>query len=227
MDDILTTLVDLARLGAVGVGVAIALLFAVLIIRLKSIDQGTAGLLDNFMKWGFGLAVVFALVGLVPMFFQSGGSVPMRIAFSPDFETQGVSAPRIELPDGTPIQAGQKFALESSLTPQVVNVIADKTLAEVRNLREATATLTASVGAITAQRDSLATSIEPAPAVEDRLQHSSAQTERLSTEVARSISRGDYQRANTLSRQLQNVVVAADRPVATIARTTVPARPGG
>ena len=218
MDDILTTLVDLARLGAVGVGVAIALLVAVLIIRLKSIDRGTAKLLDNFMKWGFGLAVVFAVLGLVPAFFQPVGSVPMRIAFSPDFATQGLSPPRIELPDGTPVQPGQKFSLESSLTPQVVNVVADKTLADVKELRQTTATLNASVEAVTAQRDALATTIEPSPAVESTLEQSSAQTERLSTEVARSINLGDYQRANVLSRQLRNVVVAADRPVATIAR---------
>ena len=218
MDDILTTLVDLAKLGAVGVGVAIALLVAVLIFRLKSIDRGTARLLDNFMKWGFGLAVVFAVLGLVPMFFQQAGSVPMRIAFSPDFDTQGLSPPRIELPDGTRVQPGQRFALESSLTPQVVNVVADKTLDDVKNLREASANLTANVETITAQRNALAKTIEPAPAVEDNLQQSAARTDQLSNEVARSITRGDYQRANVLSRQLRNVVVAADRPVATISR---------
>lgn len=218
MDDVFTTLVDLAKLGAIGVGVAIALLVAVLIFRLKSIDRGTAKLLDSFMKWGFGLAVVFAVLGLVPTFFQPAGEVPMRIAFSPDFATQGLSPPRIELPDGTPVQPGQKFALVSSLTPQVVNVVADKTLADVKNLRQATATLTASVETITAQRDALATTIEPAAAAETKLEESSVQTERLRSEVARSINLGDYQRANVLSSRLRNVVVAADRPVATIAR---------
>lgn len=217
MDGILTTLVDLAKLGAIGVGVAIALLVAILIFKLKTIDRATAKLLDNFMKLGFGLAVIFAILGLVPTFFQPAGAVPIRIAFSPDFATQGLSPPRIELPDGTPVQPGQKFALESSLTPQVLNVVADKTLADVRNLRQATATLAASVEKISAQRDALATTIEPAPAVENTLEESSAQTEQLSTAVARSINLGHYQRANDLSRQLRNIVVAADRPVATIA----------
>lgn len=225
MDDIFSTLVDLAKLGAIGVGVAIALLVAVLIFRLKSIDEGTAKLLNNFMKWGFGLAAVFAIIGLVPTFFRPAGSVPMRIAFSPDFATQGLSPPRIELPDGTTVQPGQKFALESSLTPQVLNVVADKTLADVRNLRQATATLTASVETIKAQRDTLAKAIEPASAIEGRLEDSSARTERLTSEVARSVNIGDYQRANVLSRELRDVVTTAGRPVATIAAG--PPRPIG
>ena len=217
MDDIFSTIVDLARLGAIGVGVAIALLVAILIFRLKSIDEATAKLLNNFMKLGFGLAVVFAVIGLVPTFLRPAGAVPMRIAFSPDFATQGLSPPRIELPDGTAVQPGQKFALESSLTPQVLNVVADKTLADVRELRQASATLSASVETIKAQRDSLAKAIEPAPSVGTGLTELSARTEMLTNEVSRSISIGEYQRANQLSRQLRDVVATADRPVASIA----------
>ena len=219
MDGIFATIVDLAKLGALGVGVAIALLVAVLIFRLKTIEPGTAALIKDLMKWGFAVAVVFGLMGLVPLFLQKEGMVHARITISPDLATQGLSAPRIELPDGTVVQPGQRFALQSSLTPQVLYVIADKTLADVRQLRQATATLAASVKTISEQRDALATSIESTPAVEDSLIQSSAQTDLLSSEVTKSVNSGDYQRVNALTKRLQSVVVSANRPVATISAT--------
>ena len=212
-ENLLATVLELARLGAVGIGAIIALLAFFILYRSDTVDERKAALINRYMVFGFAFAVVAGGLGLVPLFVQSGGPIPVRLAFSPDFETQGLSPPKIELPDGTTVQPGRKFVLEPSLTAQVVTVGVDKTLEEVKSLRQTAARLVATNETVQGQRDALAAKIAPNPAAATNLSATSAEAKRIQDALTQSIAMGDYSRAATFSTRLNNNVERAERPV--------------
>ena len=221
MTSLFTTIVDLAKLGNLGVGVAILLMGFVLAFRTKPVDPDAAKLRGNFLKFGFAYAVITALVGLVPLFVH-GGPLSERLAFSPDFASQKLQAPTIRLPDGTEAVHDAKFNLQPSDGTQVVTIAMDATLDQVRNLRQATANLTSAVATATEQRDSLAaqaaqptSQAQPAPALQN-LQQSSKKTQAIQSDFVKSVKVGDYAKANQLAGRLQTSVKAAQSAVAEI-----------
>jgi hypothetical protein len=192
----------------------------VLIFRAKPVDAATAKLRSDFLKWGFGFAAVTGILGLVPLFLQKSGPIPVRLAFSPDLATQGLSPPKVELPDGSSVQPDEKFMLQPSVTPQVVTVGVDKTLDEVRNLRQASAKLAQTVQTVTEQRDALASQAVPttaAPAAQQHLEQQSQQTAQLQSQIVKSVQVGDFAHANELSTQLRASAVNVNRAVTAIA----------
>ena len=94
------TLVELAKIGAAGVGVAVLLMVFLLIMKGKPVDPDTAKLRQQFLTLGVGFAVVVGLLALVPSLFpQESGPMAMRLTFSPDFQTESLTPPTIMLPD--------------------------------------------------------------------------------------------------------------------------------
>ena len=214
MDEkLLSTVLELARLGAVGIGAIVLLLAFFLLWRSKSVEGERAKLIGKYMTLGFVFAVTAGVLGLVPLFFQTGGPVAVRLSFSPNFASQGLSPPKVEAPDGSAIQPGQKFALDPSLTAQVVTVGVDDALKDVRNLREASAKLATTLETVKNQRDALAVQTAPDPAVAADLNATSTESRQLQEAVTQSIIVGDYGRANTLSSRLNNSVRRSARPV--------------
>jgi hypothetical protein len=53
MTSFFTTIVDLAKLGNLGVGVAILLMGFMLAFQTKPVDSATAKLRGNFLRFGF------------------------------------------------------------------------------------------------------------------------------------------------------------------------------
>lgn len=214
-------LVELAKIGAAGVGIAIFLMVFFMIVRGKPVDPDTASLRKSFLMWGFAFAVVVGLFTIVPPLLQpKGGPVAMRLSFSPDMADEGLTVPRTELPDGDVIQAGQQFSLSPSPVPQVLTVRVDKTLKEVANLREATAKLAASVSDVQQQRDTLAQQVAastPPSSAPAALETQSQKTDALQSQVVESLKAGDYAKANALSSQLHTTVVLSRPAVAAIA----------
>ena len=217
--ELLSTVIELARLGAVGIGAIVLLLAFVLLFRATSIDREKAKLINRFMTLGFVFGLGAGVLGLVPLFFNPSGPVPVRLSFSPNFSSEGLSPPKIEAPDGSPIQPGQKFALQPSLTAQVVTVGVDDALKDVRNLRQASTTLASTVETVKAQRDALAAKAAPDPTVAANLSATSAETKKLQDAVTESINVGDYSRANALSTRLNYSAVRAGRPVSVILKS--------
>lgn len=215
-DKFLSTILELARLGAVGVGAIVLLLAFILMFRIKRIDPEKGKLINRYMTLGFVFALAAGVLGLVPLFVRQGGPIPVRLSFSPNFKTQGLSPPTIEAPDGSPVQPGQKFTLEPSLTPQVVMVGVDDALEDVRKLRLTSTALATSVDTLTTQRDALAAKATPDPAVASNLSAASAETGKLQDAITQSIRVGDYDRAHTLSTRLNNSVLKAQAPVRVI-----------
>jgi hypothetical protein len=219
MDEkLLSTILELARLGAVGIGAIVLLLAFFMLARSQKVDPEKGKLISKFMTLGFVFAGAAGVLGLVPLFAKPSGPVAVRLAFSPDFTTQGLSPPKVELPDGSSVQPDQKFALEPSLTAQVVTVGVDKTLDEVRNLRQASAKLAETVQTVTQQRDALATHIAPASTLPD-LQVQSKQAAQLPSQIVKSVQVGDFAHANVLSSQLHSSIVNAKPALEAISRS--------
>jgi hypothetical protein len=222
MTSFFTTIVDLAKLGNLGVGVAILLMGFMLAFQTKPVDSATAKLRGNFLRFGFSYAVITALIGLAPLFVH-GGPLSERLAFSPDFDSEKLQPPIIRLPDGTQAGHDAKFSLQPSTNTQVVTIAMDATLDQVRNLRQASANLTSAVTTVTKQRDSLAAQAAVKPLSEaqstpalQHLQQNTSTSNAIQMDFVRSLNAGDYRRANQLAGQLQTSFKAAQPAVAAL-----------
>lgn len=217
-----STVLELARIGAVGIGAIVLLLTFILLFRASTIDDQKAKLIHRFMTLGFVFGIGAGILGLVPLFFATGGPLSLRLAFSPDFDSQKLQPPIIRLPDGTKTRHDAKFFLQQSAGTQVVTIAMDPTLDQVRNLRKASATLTSTLTKVTQQRDVLAVraaALKPTgqgPALQ-KLEQSSINSFAIQSDVFKSLNVGDYARAYELTGHLQGSVNAAQPAVAVIA----------
>ena len=212
------TLTDLARLGSAGVGIAVFMMVFILLMRGTPMDKSTARLREKFLTYGVGFAVFCGIVSFVSPFFQKeakpGGPVKLRLAFSPDFGTESLTPPKVQLPDGSTSEPGKAFAIPPSDVTQVLTIGMDGPLKDVKNLRQTTAALAQSVATVQDQRNQLAASIVPtvgAPAAES-LAEASEESKKLQENVVQSIAAGDFDKAAVLSQRLQsNVKLSAPR----------------
>jgi hypothetical protein len=217
-----TTVVDLAKIGAAGVGLAIFLMVFMMVFRGKPVDPATARLREKFLIWGVAFAVVTGVFGLLPPLLQKeGGPIAMRLSFSPDFATESLTPPRILLPDGTISKPDEKFQLRNTSGTQVLTVGVDAALRDVRNLKSANGALLQSVSAAENQRDALAAHVatdSPAPAAQQGLENKAAEAGVLRGQVTESLKAGDYDKANKLSLRLRTSIYTAGPSVAAIVR---------
>ena len=236
-----STLTDLVRLGSAGVGIAVFLMVFILLMRGKPMDAASGRLREKFLVYGFAFAVFCGIVSFLGPLMEEdakpGGPVRLRLAFSPDFGTESLTPPKVQLPDGTDSEPGKTFSLPPSDQPQVLTIGMDGPLKEVRSLRSTTTALAQSVAQVQEQRDELAASIAPAeapPGAQAGLAKASEETEALQEEVVQSINRGDFAEAAVISRRLQaNVqssaprIRALSRPARRVARPAAerPAQP--
>lgn len=226
MTGLFTTVVELVKLGSLGV-IAVALLLGFLLaFQSKPVDPTTAKLRTDFLRFAFGSAVVVAVMGLVPLFLNRGGPMSERLFFSPDFNSEKLTPPTIELPDGTQWKHDARFDLQPSAGTQVVTISMDATLNEVRNLKQASEKITSALSTVTKQRDTLATKAASVKTTADAqpkvpalqsLQLNSANVDAIWTDFAKSVKSGDYARANQLSGRFQTSAMAAEPAVAVIA----------
>ena len=214
-----STIIELARIGAVGVGVAVFMMVFFMIVRGKPVDPATARLREKFLVWGVLFAFATGILALIPPLLQKeGGPLSMRLFFSPDFAEKKLTPPVVRLPDGKEATLDQSFSLSPSAGTQVLTIKMDTTLAEVEGLRQASAALASSVAAVEKQRDTLAAKVEAAPpSAQQTLETKSAESEQLRVQLNRSLAEGNYVQTDALSKQLRSSVFRADRPVATIA----------
>ena len=219
----LDILVQLAKIGSAGVGVAVLLMVFIMIVRGRPVDPPTAKLRERFLTYGVSFAVVIGLLALIPLLMpqKEGGPVPVRLFFSPNFATQQLRLPMVQAPDGSDVKPGQTFWVQPSRTAQTITVGVDDALKDVENLRKTTVQLAASAASASEQAKVLADKVAettPAPAAEATLQTQTEQTRQLHAEVANSIKSGDFARANSLSTQLRTSVLNTNPTVAEIAR---------
>lgn len=213
------TLVELVKIGSAGVGIAIFLMVFIMLIRAKPVDHQTASLREKFLKWGVLFAVFCGVLALVPPLLHKGSDpLAMRLSFSPDFESQKLSPPKVILPDGSNAEAEKFFSLRPSTEPQVLTVRMDVTLDEVKALRDTSKKLAESVGSAQQQLSDFATQSEAPSTALETLEFKTAATKSLQVQVTESLRVGDYGRANVLSGQLRSNVFNTKEVVAQMER---------
>jgi hypothetical protein len=231
-----STLTELVRLGSAGVGIAVFLMVFILLMRGKPMDKATARLREKFLIYGVAFAVFCGVASFLGPLLQKdeqkpAGPVKLRLAFSPDFGTESLTPPKVQLPDGSASEPGKVFNIPHSDVPQVLTIGMDGPLKEVRSLRSTTTALAQSVAAVQEQRDQLAASIPAttpaAPEAQSDLAKAAQQSEALQQDVVQSINRGDFDQAAIISQRLRANVGRSAPTVARIARPTQPpvARP--
>lgn len=218
-----STITDLAKLGSAGVGLAVFLMAFFLIVRGKPVDDATARLREKFLVWGVGFAIFCGATALIAPWFEKdgpGGPVHLRLAFSPDFESEGLSSPKIHLSDGSLGKPDEQFAVPPSDVTQTVTIGMDSALKEVRSLRQSTAALVQTLDDARDQRDRLADTL-PATAgpadAQRTLDTSSNDSEAIQHQVVQSINSGDFDRAAMLSARLRSSVASSGVAVSRLA----------
>ena len=118
------TLTDLVRLGSAGVGIAVFLMVFILLMRGKPMDEATARLREKFLIYGVGFAVFCGIASFISPFFEkevkAGGPVKLRLAFSPDFGTESLTPPKVQLTDGSNSEPGKAFNIPGNTSLDAV-----------------------------------------------------------------------------------------------------------
>ncbi len=219
--ELLTTILELARLGAVGIGAIVLLLTFFLLFKSSTFDAGKTKLVSRFMTLGFVFGLAAGLLGLVPLFVASGGPIAMRLNFAPDFGEEKLTPPLIRLPDGKQVKPDERVFLDPSPGTQVVTISIASALKEVKSLRATTDSLAESVAKVTEQRDTLANQVaaaSPTPAAGQNLDAQSQQTGQLQAQVVNSLKVGDFVRAREYSSRLHTSVIKTDPTISAISR---------
>lgn len=134
------TIVKLVNLGFAGVGVVVLLLLFVILIRDQPANAATQKLRNRFLTWGMSFAFfcgVLAFAGPLLAPRQAVAEPPqMALAFSPKFQTEGLTLPDIMVGQKK-VQPMEYFTAEKGM----VLVQLDDTLGDVKKLRNTGADL--------------------------------------------------------------------------------------
>ena len=149
------TIVKLVNVGFAGVGVVVLLLVFIILFQGKPADAGTRKLHNRFLTLGMAFAFFCGALSVVAPLLApkppapTGKPAAMLLSFSPRFETEGLTNPKITLPDGQTVAPGTSFPAQGG---QVL-VSVDEALQDVAQLRQAAVTLAETAAAAQRQAD--------------------------------------------------------------------------
>lgn len=213
------TVVKLVNLGFAGVGVVVLLLVFIILFQGKPADAGARKLHNRFLTWGMAFAFFCGVLSVVaPLLAPRPQAAPgepeaMLLSFSPRFETEGLTAPSITLPDGRTVAPGASFPAEGG---QIL-VSVDEALHDVAQLREAAVTLAETAAASQRQADvavaALATAQgappPPIAAAQQRAQEASQESQEATAAITQAIRTGNYRILETKNRTLTDATRAS------------------
>ena len=206
------TVVKLVNVGFAGVGVVVLLLVFIILFQGKPADTGTRKLHNRFLTLGMAFAFFCGALSVVaPLLAPRPQAAPgkpaeMLLSFSPRFETEGLTNPKITLPDGQSVAPGAIFAAQGG---QVL-VSVDEALQDVSKLRETAVTLAETAAAAQRQADSavaaLASSHDgaspPLAAAQQEAREASQESQEATTAIRDAIRAGNYEVLQTKNRTL-------------------------
>lgn len=212
------TIVNLVNIGFAGVGVAVLLLLFVILMRDKPVDAGSQKLRNRFLTWGMSFAFfcgILAVVGplLAP---RPVGSAPnMILSFSPRFETEGLPAPSITLPDGVAVAPGKTFVAQQG---QVL-VSVDDALKSIATLKETALTLAKANAAAQSQADTAIAALTraqgtvapPVAAAQTQAENASRTSQAESADIARAIRAGNFDELRQRNASIEAAGKISDR----------------
>lgn len=226
------TVIKLVNVGFAGVGVVVLLFVFIILMHGKPADTGTQRLRHRFLTLGMAFAFFCGVLSVVTPLLaprSEGGGVPadMLLSFSPRFETEGLPAPNITLPNGDVVPPGQRFKAEGG---QVL-VSVDDALKSVQTLRQTALTLAETASAAQQQADTAVAALAgaqsgPAPAPVASAQAQSVEASRESQQataaVSQAIRTGDYrvleQQSRTLDTAARDSITARSRVIRSTTR---------
>jgi hypothetical protein len=136
-DGLFPTVVKLAGFGFAGVGIIVALLVFIILMRGGTADPASDRLRNRFLTWGFGFAGFCGVLTVLGPWLAppsaNAGPTRMRIDFSPDFKSNGLPDPAILLPGGGKVGEGLDF--DAHAGPVLIRM--DDALKQVADLRTA------------------------------------------------------------------------------------------
>lgn len=137
--DFLATIVELAKIGGLGIGALIFLFVFILLLRNQPVDAETARLRTKFLYLGVAFAVLAVGVSLLQPGPQPGGAGTLVVTYSPKLGTAGLPTPEMILIDGAAprtVEADRGLALGGSAT---LKISADELIAQARKVESAQA----------------------------------------------------------------------------------------
>ena len=107
-----TVVVELVKLGAIGLAGFIFLGILLVLLQGRSADAATARLRQSYLKYGTFCAIAFAVLSLAQGYFSSSHNV--SLTFSPDFDENLLPQPKITLLDKT-VRPSEPFAVDRDM----------------------------------------------------------------------------------------------------------------
>ena len=210
------TVVKLVNVGFAGVGVVVLLLVFIILFQGKPADSGTNKLRNRFLTLGMAFAFFCGVLSVVAPLLapkpqaSTGKPADMLLSFSPRFDTEGLTTPKITLPDGQTVAPGAKFPAQGG---QVL-VSVDEALQDVAQLRATALTLAETATAAQRQADSAVAALtssqsDSGSAPSAPVAHAQAQAEEASQEsqeataaISQAVRSGNYRILQTKNRTL-------------------------
>lgn len=221
------TVVKLVNIGFAGVGVVVLLFVFIILMQGKPADAGTQRLRHRFLTLGMAFAFFCGVLSVVtpllaPRPEGDGKPADMLLSFSPRFETEGLPAPSITLPDGEVVPPGKRFAARGG---QVL-VSVDEALKSVATLKETALALAETASAAQNQADTAVAALtaaqagaSPAPvaSAQAKAEEASQESQQATAAISQAIRAGDFrvlERQNrTLNTATRDSIAARSRVI--------------
>ncbi len=209
------TIVKLVNVGFAGVGVVVLLLVFIILMRGQKATAGTQQLRHRFLTLGMAFAFFCGVLSVVapllaPRPVVTGEPTEMLLSFSPRFETEGLPAPSITLPDGETVAPGKSFVAEGG---QVL-VSIDEALKSVATLKGTALALAETASAAQKQADSAVAALTasqtaqgsapppPVASAQAQAEEASQGSQQATAAISQAIRSGDFRVLETQNRTL-------------------------
>jgi hypothetical protein len=189
----------------------------------KPADAGTQRLRQRFLSLGMAFAFFCGALSVVAPLLAPKQVVArpadMLLSFSPRFESEGLPAPDITLPNGEMIAPGRTFQAQNG---QVL-VSVDDALKSVATLKQTALTLADTASAAQKQADTATAALAeaedgvssaPAVAAQEQAETASKQSQQASTAISNAIRSGNFKVL-----EVQNNALSAATRTSIAART--------
>src|SRR5688572_13167679 len=221
------TVVKLVNVGFAGVGVVVLLFVFIILMQGKPADAGTQKLRHRFLTLGMAFAFFCGALSvaaplLAPRPQADGQAAEMLLSFSPRFETEGLPAPSITLPDGETVAPGKRFPVRGG---QIL-VSVDDALKNVATLRQTALTLAETASAAQRQADTAVAALTSGPSgapsapvvsAQAQAEEASQDSQQATAAITQAIRTGDYRvlerHSRTLNTTARDSIAARSRVI--------------
>src|SRR5437899_3063238 len=160
-----TFVVNLVKLGGLGVGALIFVMVFLILFRNQAAAEGTARLRTSFLRWG----AVFAILALVAssatelsQSLRPSSKIRLGVTISPDFAEAKLPPPQLILmPSGTTLQPNTSTEIQGDST---LNIQVRGIVESVKGLAQSSQTLLATNQTLTAALDQSSQAVHQADA---------------------------------------------------------------